>query len=207
MRYFFILVAILILCKLNAQNCDAPDELFRKRHIIDGMTWEHPYTTFDRHNNLTINQMISNIRNRIIDEKPNGSIFKTYQTLYENAYDPMPSDNGMPNDGVSNKAAWAKNNAFVFLIGLDGSGNFIDDTNPANRDLFKQHALDAFDNITGKIDANNPGWAWWILPVPVVSYFVANVVEEEKFLSKIQNHSRSLILWLQAYDLPRYSTC
>jgi hypothetical protein len=25
--------------KLFSQNCDAPDELFRKRHTIDGMTW------------------------------------------------------------------------------------------------------------------------------------------------------------------------
>jgi hypothetical protein len=198
MRYFLIIAAILILGTLKAQNCDAPDELFRKRHTIDGMIWGHPYTTFDRNNKATFEQTIQKIRNRIIDEKPNGSIFKTYQTLYLNAAGPMPADNGMPNDGVSYKAAWAKNNAFVFLIGLDGSGNFIDDTNPANRNLFKQHALDAFDNITGKIDANNPGWAWWILPVPVVSYFVANAVEEEKFLSKIQNHSRSLI---------RYSTC
>lgn len=180
------MLLILISVKSESQNCDAPDELFRKRHIIDGMTWGHPYTTFDRHNNLTIDQIISNIRSKIIEEvSNNGSIFKAYQTLYLHAAGPMPADNGMPNDGVSYKATWAKNNAFVFLIGIDGSGNFIDDTNPANRDLFKQHALDAFDNITGKIDANNPGWAWWILPVPVLSYFVANAVEEEKYLSTI----------------------
>jgi hypothetical protein len=49
MRYFLIIAAILILGTLKAQNCDAPDELFRKRHTIDGMIWGHPYTTFDRH--------------------------------------------------------------------------------------------------------------------------------------------------------------
>ncbi len=123
-----------ILFKANSQNCDAPDELFRKRHIIDGMTWGHPYTTFDRHNKLTLEQTIQNIREKIIQEKSKkGSIYKAYQIIYEDAKKQMPSDNGMPNDGLSYKAAWAKNNAFVFLIGLDGSGNFIDDTNPANR--------------------------------------------------------------------------
>ncbi len=207
-RLTLIMFLLSILFKANSQNCDAPDELFRKRHIIDGMTWGHPYTTFDRHNKLTLEQTIQNIREKIIQEKSKkGSIYKAYQIIYEDAKKQMPSDNGMPNDGLSYKAAWAKNNAFIFLIGLDDNIQKIDsiDTSGATRNAFKQHALDAFDNITGKIDANNPAWAWWILPVPVVSYFVANAVEEEKFLSKIQNHSRSLILWLQAYDLLKAS--
>ncbi len=73
MKTKLLLIAMCISINLMSQNCDAPDELFRKRHIIDGMTWGHPYTTFDRHNKATFEQTIQKIRNRIIDEKPNGS--------------------------------------------------------------------------------------------------------------------------------------
>jgi hypothetical protein len=50
-------------------------------------------------------------------------------------------------------ARWAKNNAFVFLIGLDGDANFMDNTkygnviSTAKRDGFKWRAKMAFDII------------------------------------------------------------
>ncbi len=57
MKTKLLLFILFIGIKLMAQNCDAPDELFRKRHTIDGMTWGHPYTTFDRHNNLLLDML------------------------------------------------------------------------------------------------------------------------------------------------------
>jgi len=101
-----------------AQPCTKVEELNRKRHKIEGSTYGHPYTTFDRHNGRTFQQTIDIIRNRIINEKFNGPIYSAYKLVYENASSTRPSDNGMSNEGVSALAQWAKNNAFVFLIGL-----------------------------------------------------------------------------------------
>jgi len=197
--YFTSFVAFLS----NAQPCTKVKELNRKRHKIDGSTYGHPYTTFDKHNGLTFQETIENIRAKIKYEyhptNP-GPIYSAYKLVYENASSTRPSDNGMSNEGVSALAQWAKNNAFVFLIGLNAQGLKIDslDTTFATRNAFRDNARIAFDYLTGEIDANNPGWGWWYSPV---LYFGANLIEEEKFLKNIKFHSRSLILWLQAYDL------
>jgi hypothetical protein len=165
---------------------------------------------FDRHNGKTFEQTIFEIRNRIIIEKGladsvSKSVYRAYQLVCDNANLPMPTDNGMDVNAVSSLAVWAKNNAFVFLIGLDRDGNFMDTTaysgvtNFNKRNEYRNKSLYAFDvGLTGKIDANNPGWGWWIFPP---AYLFANFIEEQKFLSKLQFHSRSLLFWLQSYDL------
>ena len=81
-----------------AQSCTNVEELFRKRHKISGMNYGHPYTTFDRHNGLSLDSTFANIRKRIIEESPEsiqGPIFKAYQEIYNNAVSPMPLDNGL----------------------------------------------------------------------------------------------------------------
>jgi hypothetical protein len=89
------------------------------------MTYGHPYTTFDRHNNKSFNETIDNVRNSIV---LNDTIVRdAYQDIYSSANGAMPSDNGMEgNKSISPLAIYAKNCAFVFLIGLDGNGNPLD---------------------------------------------------------------------------------
>ncbi len=55
-RIIFTLVACLNLIILQAQidECTGYEELYRGRHKINGMTYGHPYTTFDRHNELNM---------------------------------------------------------------------------------------------------------------------------------------------------------
>lgn len=118
---------------VKSQHCTDIEELFRKRHKIANMTYGHPYTTFDRHNNISIEQNIQNIKNRIIKEQFDTNdkikpVFQAYKVVYDSANTVyVPTDNGMEaNKTVSPLAIYAKNCAFVFLIGLDGNGNTID---------------------------------------------------------------------------------
>ena len=208
-RYF---TAFLLLLSVNviSQPCTKVEELTRKRHQIGGSTQGHPYTMFDRHNGKTFEQTIFAIRENLIKEKKDTTlkftpILDAYQNVCDNANLPMPTDNGMDVNAVSSLAVWAKNNAFVFLIGLDRDGNFMDSTaysgvtNFDKRNEYRNKSLYAFDvGLTGAIDANNPSWGWWIFPT---AYLFANFIEEQKFLSKLQFHSRSLLFWLQSYDL------
>jgi hypothetical protein len=124
-----LLFAFIINKFCYSQSCHGVKELLRKRHTISGMTYGHPYTMFDRHNKLSLDSMISNIRNRINDEKSkDGPLFKAYQAIYNNATSAMPTDDGTMNiiDKTPSKLAiWAKNNAFVFLVGLDENGELI----------------------------------------------------------------------------------
>ena len=43
------------------------EELFRKRHQVDGMNYGHPYTTFDRHNEnyIDLDYTLEKIKKRI----------------------------------------------------------------------------------------------------------------------------------------------
>ena len=55
-----------------------------------GMSYGNPYTTFDRHNGLSLQQTIQSIRNRIYKElaltqEKDRSVFKAYQAIYINA--------------------------------------------------------------------------------------------------------------------------
>ena len=128
MRLIFLVFFLLSLAStLNSQPCTKVEELNRKRHKVDNMTYGHPYTMFDRHNNKIFQQTINDIRSIIKAEKSNdGPIYSAYKLVYENASSTRPSDNGMSNEGVSALAQWAKNNAFVFLIGLNAQGLKID---------------------------------------------------------------------------------
>ena len=60
---FFMLIVCFI--QANSQTCTTVKELNRKRHKIEGSTYGHPYTTFDRHNGLTFQETIKNIRKNI----------------------------------------------------------------------------------------------------------------------------------------------
>jgi hypothetical protein len=137
--------------KTFSQGCTDIEELLRKRHTISGMTYGHPYTMFDRHpstttklpgqrgpittfTNFSMDSVISNIRKRIISEnipENEGPIFKAYQKIYANAKEFKPSDNGLPNTkSISQLAIWAKNNAFIFLVGLNDTSALLDVIDP-----------------------------------------------------------------------------
>jgi hypothetical protein len=64
---FVVFYTILITSNIHAQPCTDIEELFRKRHQVDGMTYGHPYTTFDRHseNYIYLDYTLEKIRKRI----------------------------------------------------------------------------------------------------------------------------------------------
>jgi hypothetical protein len=123
MKNFVILISLLFASTVvKSQPCTKIDELNRKRHKIDGMTYGHPYTIFDRHNGKSVNRTLQNIRDKIISESNpqsvSRSLFKAYELLYQNAISAMPTDDGLRTVGstatsYSQKAVWVKNNAFV----------------------------------------------------------------------------------------------
>jgi hypothetical protein len=199
------IILLFIFCAFEivtySQNCTNVEELLRKRHTISGMTYGHPYTTFDRHNGLGLEKTIQNIRDILYKRDQSNSVFKAYQVIYINAIDSKPADNGLGNyTEVSKLAEWAKDNAFVFLVGMNASGQLLDeiDITGVTRDAFRYNAQNAFVNLTGEIDADNPSLLWWLFPP---AYWAANIAEEQKYLTKLKFHSRSLMLWLQNYDL------
>lgn len=182
-----------------------PDELYRGRHQIDGMNWGHPYTVFDRQNgDSNFVQTISKIRMRIIEESNptiNGPVFKAYKAIVQNAQESIPTDNGLiagsgSSTTYSALAIWAKNNAFVFLIGLDEDANWMDTTeyngvkSNAKRDAFRDRVY-----MPNQISMPmNP----YLTDKSAFSHFVGEVPHDN---GDMQFCSRSLIFWLQAYDL------
>jgi len=157
MKFFLILIFVSILnVNIIAQPCTNVEEFNRKKHWVGG-TNGHPYTMFDSHNGKTFLQTIINIRNRIYNEKDiAGQVYLAYQQVYNNAVGAMPKDDGMMTaDGnVSDLALWAKNNAFVFLIGLDGDGKYMDTTEYAGvksfttRNAFRDRAYHPYEHDT-----------------------------------------------------------
>ncbi len=211
---------MLIVCfiQANSQTCTSVKELNRKRHKIEGSTYGHPYTTFDRHNGLTFHETIKNIRKNIINELLDSNksilqkpIYTAYKQLYERAIQSMPSNvenetdnglitvktaNGNTVEGPSARAFWAKENAFVFLIGLNANGEAL---TLSQRDVFKYNALQAFDKLNGRMD--NIWWTALGTALPILGQSLKETIRYRK----VQHYSRSLILWLQAYDLLKAS--
>jgi hypothetical protein len=147
---------------------------------------------FDSHNGKTFLQTIINIRNRIYNEKDiAGQVYLAYQQVYNIAVGAMPKDDGMMTaDGnVSNLALWAKNNAFVFLIGLDGDGKYMDTTEYAGvksfttRNAFRDRAYHPYEHDT------------------TVNAFHHLKGDMPGKIKDLKIGSRSLMLWLTCYDL------
>jgi hypothetical protein len=126
-----IALAILIICSLNStcQPGTKVKELLRDRYTVQGGRYGHPYTTFDNTKGKTSEEIVNQIRKRIKDEKPNSDdkrpIFLAYQQVYDSAMLPRPVDDGMITYNALGKptipsrlALWAKNNAFVMLVGF-----------------------------------------------------------------------------------------
>ncbi len=124
----YILTQILIFASLvlSAQLGTKVKEFNRGRLQIAGSSYGHPYTMFDKHNGKTFEETIKLVKARInleFDTAFNLPVKESYKLIYTYSQLPMPSDNGMPYDAISALASWAKNNAFVMLVGLDGKGN------------------------------------------------------------------------------------
>ncbi len=147
MKHFYSSLFLLLVCfGAKSQISIKIKELNRGRLQIAGLNYGHPYTMFDKHNGKSFEETIESIRGRIIIEKDTSinSIFKSYEQIYNNTQNPMPSDNGMPDNTISALALWAKNNAFVMLVGLDAAGN---ELTLGKRDTFKLNVLKAFDAL------------------------------------------------------------
>jgi hypothetical protein len=199
-RILLLFIHLLFISVGYSQTCHNVKELLRKRHTIAGMTYGHPYTTFDRHNDnyQNLQNSINNIRARILKDKSisnfeilRGPVYQAYKLIYTNAVSSRPTDNGINNgEDKSALAIWAKNNAFVFLVGLDGNTNKLDTrTYCASRDSFRDRALNAFSYLNGVVKPHNFG----------------EITLYDSDDSYMQHYSRSLIYWLQAYDLLKAS--
>ncbi len=149
----FIITPIFILTSffLKAQLGTKIKEFNRGRLQVAGSSYGHPYTMFDKHNGKSFEETIDSIRSRIkneINENIDLPVAQGYLFIFQNSQLPMTSDNGMPYDAISALASWAKNNAFVMLVGLDGNGN---DLSIHGRDSCKKNVLRAFDALQGEI--------------------------------------------------------
>jgi hypothetical protein len=192
-KLIITILLVIISLELVAQPCTNTEEYLRKRHQINGMTNGHPYTIFDRHNGKSVMQTLNSIRENIMkDILIEGALSEGYLKIYQNATSTMPTDDGLRTIGrtttsYSQKAVWAKNNAFVFLVGLDASGRRLDSLDPtySSRNAFRDRALKAFDSLTGIVIPHEP-----------LTIYVSNTDD-----GNMQHYSRSLILWLQTYDL------
>jgi hypothetical protein len=211
MKKIFFFIGVVSCVVLYAQPGTKVKELLRDRYIVEDGNYGHPYTLFDKNSNsLLLN--LENIRNRInIENSPvpqnRGPIFLAYQKVYDNALSPRPTDDGMPNTGISGLARWAKSNAFVMLVGLNGNG---DSLSLAGRDSFKNRVLEAFENMTGEIGHERN------LLLRVHADLIRIILEpteenvqllkdEFELKNTYQFHTRSHILWLEAYDLLKAS--
>lgn len=156
MKIKLTLIACLTYIVTFAQidECTGYKELYRGRHKINGMSYGHPYTVFDRHNGKSFQETLEIIRNKIKNSKENDPIRTAYKTAYDNAILSRPtlnSENGLYQTTSSGRQStvlpfWGKNNAFVFLIGLDSSGNiYLDSLNNgiATRNAFRDRAIEA----------------------------------------------------------------
>ena len=128
MRIFLIIYQILLGSILFAQPGTKVKELYRDRYLVPNGNYGHPYTIFDKNTNKSFDKIIEEIRIRIIKEKSSGPVFRAYQKVYTNAIEPRPTDDGMITYNALGKptipsrlALWAKNNAFVMLVGLNGN--------------------------------------------------------------------------------------
>jgi hypothetical protein len=111
-----------------AQPGTKVNELLRDRYTVSNGNYGHPYTIFDKNNDSKFDESLIAIRNRIKNEKLDTTIaisekviFSTYKKVYDNALSPRPTDDGMPNTGISGLTRWAKSNAFVTLVCLNGN--------------------------------------------------------------------------------------
>ena len=134
---YLALTILSIFCFLQTassqRTCPRVDEYYRGRHKINGMHYGHPYTTFDRKNGDSFSTTVDKIRMQISYEaNPDvrGPIYLLYAALYNHANKPNPvaetagdgiiyRDVNLKPADVSSVPTWAKNNALVFLVGLN----------------------------------------------------------------------------------------
>jgi hypothetical protein len=132
-RLFTTKVLILLFGPLFAQPGTKVKELFRDRYTVTNGNYGHPYSIFDRNNGYSTEQTIQNLRVRLIKESDyqndmDKPVFLAYKQVYDSAMLPRPVDDGMITYNALGKptipsrlALWAKNNAFVMLVGLNGN--------------------------------------------------------------------------------------
>lgn len=194
-KIIFTLAACLLFIGSHAQidECTGYEELYRGRHKINGMTYGHPYTTFDRHNGLSFEETLKRIRNRIINSPATDPVKVAYLAAYNNAITNRPADNnenGLYRLINGSKAStllpfWGKNNAFVFLVGIDSSGNgYIDSLSNGilQRNAFRDRAIEAFEHLSAGIEH-------------------MNIITMDMHMNDMQHYAIALTAWAECYDL------
>jgi hypothetical protein len=217
-RTLLIFIVFIKINIINAQPGTEKEEFNRKKHWVGG-TYGHPYTMFDRHNGKSFEQTVFDLRVRIQNEFDTtgniGPIYHAYQLVYDNAMRTMPLDNGMPESGPSDLALWAKNNAFIMLVGLNRTADTLLDLH--QRQLLKDKVITAFNNMSKDIPNKDGKYYTYFAGLgltaahPVLGGLVVSaaltqqVYEETNVKNLFKFYSRSHILWLQAYDLLKAS--
>jgi len=204
--YLVLFIGIQLSC-IFAQPGTEKEEFNRKKHWVGG-TYGHPYTMFDRHNGKSFEQTVFDLKERIQNEfnpaGESGPVFTAYQLVYNHAMLPRPLDNGIRyGSAPSSLALWAKNNAFVMLVGLNGNG---DTLSLHERQLCKDIVIDAFNNMSKDIPNKDGKYYTYfaglgltavhpILGALVVSAALTQQVYEETNVKNLfKFYSRSLIL-------------
>lgn len=193
-EHFFYLLFVLAWIPTHAQNdCvsygypfwSQPDELYRGRLKVEGMSYGNPYTLMDRRIFSDPNDGYKAIRTTLMDDKNDVLRIDLYKVCYDFALQPMPSSGGNWERDYSRLAIWAKFNAFVFVIGIDPYNAFqsLDVTDPSGskRDSFALRTLQAFNHMDYRC------------PSPPLDGFEGPV-------DNLQFRCRELQYYLEAYD-------
>lgn len=143
-----------------------PTETMAGRYEDHGFWRDHPYTMFNKRNgNWNLQEELTKIKNLIYagqadPSKP--SIFKNiyarlYSEIYQAAQTPEPPKSGYADQKLTSPhAAWTKNNAIIYLIGIKCSsiGNrivFEPMTDPSLKQYFRDQATTGMRNMNTNV--------------------------------------------------------
>ncbi len=94
-----------------------------------GGSWSdknHPFTIFNKHNSESLNTTINNIQSKVTNSNNNSKFDKyytqPYQEIYKTAKASLVNGCGKKKTGTCKNAHIAKNEAFVFLMNFDETG-------------------------------------------------------------------------------------
>lgn len=121
-KIYLLTITIFFINVLYSQ----PTETIAGRYEDHGFWREHPYTMFNkRKGDWNLQAELTKIRNLIYDGQPlpnkpiTGTYAQLYSEIYEAAQKPEPPNTGYASQKLTSPhAAWTKNNAIVYLIGL-----------------------------------------------------------------------------------------
>ncbi|MES2382536.1 MAG: T9SS type A sorting domain-containing protein [Bacteroidota bacterium] len=160
MKNIIILIAYCLISKLLSAQ---PTETIAGRYEDHGFWREHPYTMFNkRKDNWNLQNELEKIRNLIYAGQPLPTndvtefYAKLYSEIYATAQLPEPVGGSAADKTTNPHAAWTKNNAIVYLIGIKyhkvGANHVFEPmTDPTLKQYFRDHATTGMRNLKTNI--------------------------------------------------------